>query len=112
MRKRRTCQARTACRALAFPLFALLVLDTRDSLPLPMLSQRDSQVWWHIELTEPEALAALRTYKAIRRAHPDWYAPIRGTAVMRLDAPPYRQRHDEWTAVFVPWEHMQPTNGQ
>jgi hypothetical protein len=128
MRKRRTSQPQTVSRALAFPLHALLVLDTRDALPLPALSQRDGRVWWHIERTEPEAWAAVRTYRAIRQAHPEWYATIRGTAVLRLDTPTelremaaqitpapdgvcyglqYRQRHDEWTAQFVGWEAMQ-----
>jgi hypothetical protein len=127
MRKRHIRPPQTVCRALGFPLYVLMTIETQNALPLPMLSQREGEAWWHVERTEPEAWAAVRTYRSIRQAHPEWYATIRGTAVLRLDTPTelremaaqitpvpdgvcyglqYRQRHDEWTASFVAWEHM------
>jgi len=77
----------TECRLLTLPVFLLLGLDLRANLPLPMLTPRDGEQWWHIEFTKKEAHRTAALLKAYRDRHRERFPHIHGTAIVTLNRP-------------------------
>jgi hypothetical protein len=114
-------------RAMAFPVYLILVVDTRHNLPVPMVSQRDGRWGCHVECTEAEAERCIRTLGAYRAKHREHYPTIVGSVMLTVKTPEELRamaeamipkpegffyessinwKANEWVSTFVPWDKM------